>query len=271
MNYISVIKEILKDNFGYRRTIPKLAASDLKKTYSGSLLGWSWAVIRPAILIFVFWFAYSVGLRKGNDKDGFPVFLWLIAGMIPWYFMRDMLTGGANCIRRFKYLVTKIKFPVSTIPNIVTSSNMVSHMGLVIIMIVLYWVLGFPPTIYYLQLPFYMFIMYMFWTAWALFAGMLSSVSTDFLNLVKSLTQALFWLSGILYDVADLGSATLRKVLMFNPITIIVNGYRDTFMYHVWFWERAESMRNFALLYLVMCLLAIWAYKKLRKEIPDVL
>ncbi len=271
MDYINALKEILKDNFEYRRTIPKLAGSDLKKTYSGSLLGWSWAVIRPAILIFVFWFAYSVGLRQGNDKDGFPVFLWLIAGMIPWYFMRDMLTGGANCMRRFKYLVTKIKFPVSTIPTIVTTSNMVPHIGLVLLMMFLYWILGFPPTIYYLQIPFYVLIMYLFWAAWAMFAGMLSAVSTDFLNLVRSLTQALFWMSGILYDVSRIGSRTVKTILMFNPITIIVNGYRDSFMYQKWFWERPEAMRNFFIIYFIMCLLAIWGYKKLRKEIPDVL
>ncbi len=271
MNYIEALKEILRDNLEYRRTIPKLAASDLKKTYSGSLLGWAWALIRPAILIFVFWFAYSIGLRKGNEVDGYPVFLWLIAGMIPWYFMRDMITGGAGCIRKFKYLVTKIKFPVSTIPNIVTLSNMVPHIGLVTLMIALYWMLGFPPTVYYLQLPFYMLTMYLFWAAWSLFAGMLSSVSTDFLNLVKSLTQALFWLSGIIYNVNKFDNVMLRRVLLFNPITLIVNGYRDTFMYHKWFWERPESMRNFAVLYLAMCLLAVWSYKKLRKEIPDVL
>ena len=115
---MNTFKEILTDHFQYRNQLVKLAKADLKKTYSGSVLGWSWALIRPSILIFVFWFAFSVGLRKGGDVDGYPFFLWLIAGMIPWFYMRDMITGGAGSIRKYKYLVTKIKFPTSTIPTL---------------------------------------------------------------------------------------------------------------------------------------------------------
>ena len=82
---MSTCKEIISDHLAYRKQLVKLAKSDIKKTYSGAVLGWAWAVIRPAILIFVFWFAFTVGLRKGSDVDGYPFFLWLIAGMIPWY------------------------------------------------------------------------------------------------------------------------------------------------------------------------------------------
>ena len=99
---MSTCKEIISDHLAYRKQLVKLAKSDIKKTYSGAVLGWAWAVIRPAILIFVFWFAFTVGLRKGSDVDGYPFFLWLIAGMIPWYYMRDMITGGAGSIRKYR-------------------------------------------------------------------------------------------------------------------------------------------------------------------------
>ena len=108
------------DHIQYRKQLLKLAQADLKKTYSGAVLGWAWVLIKPTILIFVFWFAFTTGLRKGGDVDGYQFFLLLIAGMIPWFYMRDMLTGGANSIRRYKYLVTKIKFPISTIPTFVS-------------------------------------------------------------------------------------------------------------------------------------------------------
>ena len=128
---MNIIKEIVTDHIKHRSQIFKLAIADLKKTYSGSVLGWSWAVIRPAILIFVFWFAFSFGLRKGGDVNGYPFFLWLISGMIPWYYMRDMIIGGAGSIRRYKYLVTKIKYPVSTISMmnkiIETSENDINY------------------------------------------------------------------------------------------------------------------------------------------------
>lgn len=268
---MNTIKEILKDHRDYREQLPKLARSDLKKAYSGALLGGAWALIRPAILIFVFWFAFTIGLRHGKPVDGYPYFLWLIAGMIPWFFMRDMLTGGAAAIRKYKYLVTKIKFPISTIPTFVGMSYMVTHAGLMALMIVIFWLFGFPPTLYYLQLPFFMILSFLFWTAWALFASILSAVSVDFLNLIRALSQALFWMSGILYNANNIENDIIRKALLFNPVTILVNGYRNVFIYHHWFWEHPSELRNFFLVYVIMCALAIWAYKKLRKDLPDVL
>ena len=268
---MSTIKEIITDHISYRTQLTKLAKSDLKKTYSGAVLGWAWAIIRPAIVIFVFWFAFSLGLRKGGDVDGFPFFLWLISGMIPWFYMRDMINGGASSIRRYTFLVTKIKFPISTIPTFISMANMVTHFGLVILMIVIFMVFGYKPSIYYLQLPLYMLMMFMFFTAWGLFAGILSAISRDFLNLVKSLVQALFWLSGILYDATSISIEWIRKILLFNPVTIIANGYRSMFIKHVWFWEDPQPLINFAIVYIIMLLLAVWAYKKLRKDIPDVL
>ena len=267
---MSTLKEILKDHIDYRKQLVKLAKSDVKKA-NGGVLGMGWALIRPAILIFVFWFAFSFGLRQGGDVEGYPFFLWLIAGMIPWFYMRDMITGGAGAIRRYKFLVTKIKFPTSTIPTFVSMGNLAVHCGLLVIVMAIFVGFGYMPTIYYLQIPFYMLLMFLFFTAWGLFAGVIAAISRDFLNLVKSLVQALFWMSGILYDAASIEQEWIRSILLFNPITIVVNGYRNSFIYHRWFWEDWQQLVNFAIVYAVMGLLAVWAYRKLRKDIPDVL
>ena len=78
-------------------------------------------------------------------------------------------------------------------------------------------------------------------------------------------------MSGILYDAASIEQEWIRSILLFNPITIVVNGYRNSFIYHRWFWEDWQQLVNFAIVYAVMGLLAVWAYRKLRKDIPDVL
>ena len=136
---------------------------------------------------------------------------------------------------------------------------------------IIFWLFGYAPTIYYLQIPFYILLMFLFWTAWGLFSGILSAISSDFLNLIKSLTQALFWLSGILYDARTIEQPIIRKILLFNPVTILVNGFRNVFINHQWFWEQPRELRNLLIVYILMCLLAVWAYKRLRKELPDVL
>ena len=268
---IDIIKEIVSEHLHHRKQIAKLAKSDIIKTYTGAALGWMWAIIKPAVTIFVFYFAFSIGLKEGNPIEGYPYFLWLIAGMIPWFYMRDMLTAGANSIRRYKFLVTKIKYPISTIPTFVSIAHLIMNMLLIVIMLIIFICYGKMPDIYWMQLPIYIVMMFLFFTAWALFAGMLSAISSDFLNLVKSITQAFFWLSGIMYDVNKINIDILREIMLFNPITIIANGFRNTLVYKTWFWETGDEMRNFLLVYAVMIIASLYMYKKLNKEIRDVL
>ena len=142
--------EIVSDHLTYRKQIFKLAKADLVKTYRGSALGWAWAIIKPVVTIFVFWFAFTVGLRAGKPVNGYPYFLWLIAGFVPWFYMSDMITGGAACIRNNKHLVTKMKFPVSVVPTFVSLSKFTISFLLTLIMIVIFIAFGYAPDKYYL-------------------------------------------------------------------------------------------------------------------------
>jgi teichoic acid transport system permease protein len=266
----------------------KLAKADIIKTYSGSALGWAWAIIKPAVIIFVFWFAFGVGLRlaTGNMDNGYPFLLWLIAGLLPWFFMEEMITQGANALRQYNYLVTKMRFPIATIPTFVGISKFYVHLFLVGLVTLFFVGYGFKPDIYFLQLPIYMLCMVLFFIAWAQFASMLTCISKDFFNLVGAATQALFWLSGILYDVNTMNVPGWLKIfLMINPITFIANGYRNIFIYKVWIWDDHTTLwiksmgidievypiALFCIALLIMAALALWAYRKLYKEIPDVL
>ena len=268
---MNTFKEIIHDHIAFRGQILKLAKSDIVKTYRGAALGWAWAVIRPATTIFVFWFAFTVGLRGGKPINGYPFFLWLIAGFTPWFYMRDTLTNGAGAIRRYHFLVKRIKFPVDTIPTFVSLGNFLTNLVLQGIMIAIFIGFGYRPTIYYLQLPLYWLMMVVFFTWWGLFSSMLSCISKDFLNLVKSMTQPLFWLSGIVYDASRIHYNWIREILLFNPVTQIANGFRNSLVYHRWFWETPVELRNYCIVTVIMALLAVWAYRKLKKEIPDVL
>jgi len=279
--------KIIKQHITWRHQLAKLAKADLIKTFSGAALGWAWAVIKPAVLIFVLWFAFGLGLRlAGSEPNGYPFVLWLMAGLIPWFFMNEMLTEGANALRQYNYLVTKMRFPIATIPTFVGISKFYVHLFLVGITVLVFLVSGYRPDIYMLQLPIYMFLMLLFFIAWAVFASLLSCMSKDFYNLVQAATQALFWLSGILYDVnAMVVPGWLKIFLMLNPISFIASGYRNVFIYKVWIWDdhaplwirtfnfeiEVYPIALFLVILLIMAALALWAYRKLYKEIPDVL
>ena len=185
--------------------------------------------------------------------------------------MGDMITGGTNCIRKYSYLVTKMKFPVSTIPTFVSISNMIVNIILIIIVIVIFCLFGYLPDAYILQVPFYLLLSFIFFTLWALFASFIGAMSKDFVNLVKSFITAIFWLSGILWDADKIKIVWLKKFLNLNPVTFLVNGFRNCFINKIWFWEQPRRLLYFVVICAVMLVLGLIIYRKLRKEIPDVL
>lgn len=268
---MNTLKTIIKDHIVFRKQIGKLAIADLQKTYRGSALGWAWALIRPLITILVFWFAFSVGLRSGGDVDGYPFFLWLLAGFVPWFYMQGMIPGGAGCIRSYKFMVTKMKFPIAVIPTFYSLSKLTVNLILTVLMLLIFVAFGYMPDWYWVQIPIYTLMMFVFFTVWGLFAGMISGISKDFQNLVKSVTTAVFWLSGIIYNVQKIDIPWIRAILSYNPITIVASGYRHCMIDKTWFFEDMYSIRCYFIVLFVMIVLAIWAYRKLNKEIRDVL
>ena len=182
-----------------------------------------------------------------------------------------MLTGGTDAVRKYSYLVTKMKFPVSTIPTFVSLSKLSVNVMLIGVMLIIYLAFGVRPDIYWLQLIFYIAISFILWTTWSLFSSLLAAISKDFGNLVKSFVSAVFWLSGILWNPETVKIAWLKKALQANPVTYIVNGFRNCLINKVWFWEQPKRLAYFAIACFIMLILALWAYRKVRKDIPDVL
>ena len=268
---INNLVKIVKEHIEYKQQIAKLANADLVKTYRGAALGWSWAIIKPTVTIFVYWFAFQIGLRSGGDVNGYPFFLWLIAGLIPWFYINDMLTAGTDSIRRYSYLVTRMKFPVATIPTFVSMSKMYIDLLLVVIMLFIFRLFGFSADVFWLQLIFYTILSFVFWTIWALFSSLFAAISKDFANLVKSFVPAVLWLSGVLWDPEKISIPWLKSALRLNPVTYIVQGYRNTLINKVWFWEQPKRLLYFGIACLIMLIVALWAYKRVRKDIPDVL
>ena len=76
-----------------RKLVLSLAKNDFKTKYAGSYFGTIWAFIQPIVTICVYWFVFGLALRNGSDK-GVPFVLWLIAGLVPWFFIPKNFAHG---------------------------------------------------------------------------------------------------------------------------------------------------------------------------------
>ena len=133
--------QIFKEHKGFGKQIMLLAVNDLKKTYKGAAIGPLWAVIKPAFTLFVYWFAFTIGLKTGNTEAyhglEYSKFIFLLVGFVPWFFMNDSITLGAKSIRMNRQFVTKVSFPVSTIMTFTAVARLFVHIFLFAIMYVI--------------------------------------------------------------------------------------------------------------------------------------
>ena len=112
---------------------------------------------------------------------------------------------------------------------------------------------------------------FLFFEVWGLFSSIIGAISKDFLNFIKSINVLVFWMSGILWDVDAISIVWVKKILLFNPIAYLIDGYRNCFINKIYFFEQPVRLLVFLGILLFLTLLAGICYKKLRKDIPDVL
>lgn len=156
MHYIKVFLEFINSIWQNKGLLWNLTKKDLKQRYVGSYLGILWAFIQPAITVCIFWFVFQVGF-KSMPVDNFPFILWLICGMFPWFFFNDALMAATNSIYSNSYLVKKVVFRVSLLPMIQILSALLINGFFVGVLFVMFACYGYWPSIYNLQVFYYLF------------------------------------------------------------------------------------------------------------------
>ena len=279
--------QIYKEHCHFGKQILLLAKNELIKKYKGAVIGPLWSVVKPLFTLFVYWFAFEVGLRKAGNVtvalNGSEVeysrFLFMLVGFIPWFFINESIVEGAKSIRINRQFVTKVSFPVSTIMTYTQVARLYVHMFLTVLMYLYITFVGgkidgvsggVAPSLYNLQVFFYMPLMFLFFLVLSWSTAPMSAFSKDFENMIISIMSGVFWLSGIIYNSYDLPDV-LRRIMLFNPINFFANGYRNAFIYHRWFWEYPTELYIFIAEFILLIALGIFNYNRLRKKLPDVL
>ena len=269
---LSCLSDIIKSIWEWRRQVWNLALFELKKQSRGAALGWLWFFIKPFMYIGVFWFALEIGLRAGKSMGGPPYILWLMAGMIPWFYMQSHVGGtGVDVFHKFSYLVNKIKFPLGAIPVIYSVSKLVIQLGMVVVLFAAYFVCGQGLDLYLLQVPIIWVLMIVFFYFFSLLLSCLTAFSKDVKNAMAAFSTPIFWLSGTIFDVSAIDIEWVRNILLFDPVTFLVQGSRACFYDKYWLWEKPDMCLAFACVFIVTVALALFVYKRTQEEISDVL
>ncbi len=276
INPFVALAENVSTNIKYRKQSISMAHGVLKKQYGGTLLGWVWDIIHVAVWIALYWFGISVGIRGRAPvtlPDGTQVsyLIWMLPGVIAWFFYRDCWSSGVSAIRNESHLVTRIVFPVVTIPVFHVMSYMATHLVVILIIMGIYIFSGQGLSIYFIQMLYYVPLFFIFCCVVTTFLSTIGALSKDFLNLVKSFTIAFFWLTPVLWNIDRLKTTTGQMIIKLNPYYYFVQGYRDSFMGQAWFFEHQWHTLYFFAFTIVFALITAVLQKKLSPEFADVL
>lgn len=252
-----------------RQLIYALAKREIASQYIGSVLGIVWTFIQPAVMIFVFWFVFSVGFKTKPMND-VPFAVWLTAGMAPWFAFSDIVVKSAHAVVGYGHLIKKSVFPSQILPIVKVLSSMLTHLAFVGLLLVLMLLLQVPLTWFSLQFFYYLFCLSTLALGIGWTVAALNVFIRDISQIVTVLMQIGFWATPIFWDVQIMPEG-IQRVMKFNPVYYIIEGYRDAFIYGIPFWERPLYTMYFWGVTLCCFFLGAIVFKKLKGQFADVL
>ncbi len=252
-----------------RRLLWSLIKNDIKQKYVGNFLGILWAFIQPLATILIFWFVFQVGF-KSRPVDNFPFILWLITGILPWFFFADALTNATNAIIANSYLVKKIVFRVSLLPIIPIFSSLIVHLFFILFMFGMFLYYGYMPNIYWLQVFYYLFAMIVLLLGLSWITSSVVVFFRDMGQIIAMLIQFGFWLTPIFWSIHMIPEK-YHWIIKLNPMVYLIEGYRDSMIYHQWFWQKGEMTLYYWSVTIIVFLLGMKTFKRLRPHFSDVL
>ncbi|NKB76501.1 MAG: ABC transporter permease [Gammaproteobacteria bacterium] len=257
----------LTEVFAKWSVLKSLAMREIRQQYVGSALGIIWQLITPMVLIGVFWIVFSVGFRV-KPESGVPFVVWLTAGMAAWFAFSEIVAGSANCITGNSHLVKKVVFPVQALPMVKILVAISNHLLFLSILLILLLVYGLPVTGYFIQGLYYFCCMIILGLGVGWMVAALNVFSRDTARLVGVMLQVGMWATPILWDIKILPQP-YQYLFSLNPMHYVIQGYRDSFLYAVPFTDRLIETAIFWVMTIVILMLGVFVFKRLRPQFPD--
>lgn len=252
-----------------RQLMWNLSKNDFKTKYAGSYLGIFWAFVQPIVTVLIYWFVFQVGFRSA-PIDNFPFVLWLVAGIVPWFFFSEALINATYSMVEYSYLVKKVVFKISILPIVKIIAAFFVHIFFVGFAILLFTLYGYPPTLYSIQVIYYTICVFVLVLGLSYATSAIIIFFKDLGQLIGILLQIGVWMTPIMWSY-NMIPTKYQWIFKLNPMYYIVEGYRDSLINHVWFWERFNQTIYFWLVVGGIFITGTLIFKRLKIHFADVL
>ena len=253
---------VFKNLYKYRELLKTNVKKEIRGKYKNSFLGVLWSFLNPLLQIIVYAVVFQVILK--NPKENYAIFL--CCGLIPWTFFSSAITRSAFTMIENGNIIKKVYFPREILPISIVTSEAVNFMisTMIILGFVIFGGLGISQ--YILFYPLVLLAQYLLLIAISLIVSSVSVYVRDLQHLIGVAMQLLFYATPIV-SASDSIPESLKWILNLNPMTYIINGYRDIFYNQTMI--DIIPLSILILISIVVCVLGYIIFNKLQKGFAE--
>ena len=207
----------------YRDLLIFLVWRDIKVLYAQTILGFSWAILSPAIQIVIF--SIIFGRVAQIPTDGIPYALFSTVAIVPWTYMSDAMASSSQSLVGGQQILGKIYFPRVIFPLTPVLAKLVDFsIAMLLVMGIMIW-FGVGLTSNILFLPLFMVIMVAVPFGIGLWLSALAIRYRDVKFAMTFVIRMLIYSAPILYTASAIPDKW-RLIYSLNPIVAVVEGFR---------------------------------------------
>ncbi|HHX58658.1 MAG TPA: ABC transporter permease [Candidatus Moranbacteria bacterium] len=256
-----------KQHENYQELIWRLAKTDFKLRYQGSILGYFWALLKPMLTFTVLYFVFS-SIFNPRNSDGVSTYsLELLVGILMYSFFAEGTGAGLSSLMSKAQLVTKIYVPRWTIILAATiNSAMIYSMNLLII-VALFAIKGFLPEWQAVALFFlFSFFIYILIVSFSFIAAPLFVKFRDLSMIWEVLLMIIMYASPIIYPLVTL-PAKYHQLILLNPVAFIVHFTKESLI-HAHYADPSQYL-IFIIMLIAFFVSSIFIYQKMIKRVAE--
>jgi len=129
---------------------------------------------------------------------------------------------------------------------------------------------GYSFNFYWLQIVYYLFAMIVLILGISWVTSSVMVFIRDINQFVVMVLQFGFWMTPIFWELERVPER-FRFLIRLNPLAYLINGYRDSMINKIWFWEHPGYTIYFWVVTLTIFVVGGLTFRKLRPHFADVL
>lgn len=228
-SFLSGASNSLADIWNHRELWWLLTKREVKARYKDSVGGFIWTLIRPLVMLLIYYFIIGKILGAARSIDDFAVYVF--AGLTAWTLFATIISSSTSSIIANSGIVKKVYVPREIFPFSAAGSALVDFFAQFAILLCAALVIrGINWVHFFIYVP----ISVLMLLVWGLALGLLLAAANVYLRDIQYLVEVVlsigFWITPSLYSykmIVDKAPSWLVDIYLANPTAIGVFGMQQ--------------------------------------------